>query len=51
LVSPESNSVTDIIQRNVEKGLPCGNDNFIDKLERVAKRELRYKPQGRPFKG
>lgn len=50
LASPESKEVTDIIQRNIEKGLPCGNDNFIDKLERVAKRTLRYKPQGRPFK-
>jgi hypothetical protein len=42
--------VTDIIQRNIEKGLPCGSDNFIDGLERIAKRKLRYKPQGRPFK-
>ena len=50
LTSPESKEVTDIIQRNIEKGLPCGNDNFIDRLERVAKRALRYKPQGRPFK-
>jgi len=50
LVLPENQSVTDIIQRNIEKGLPCGNDTFIDKLEVIAKRSLRYKPQGRPFK-
>ncbi|MCK4840326.1 MAG: hypothetical protein KAT04_00420 [Methylococcales bacterium] len=47
---PEERGVTDIIQRNTEKGLPCGHDDFIDKLEAVAKRALRYKPQGRPFK-
>ena len=50
LALTEDKNVTDIIQRNIEKGLPCGNDNFIDKLEAVAKRSLRYKPQGRPFK-
>ena len=37
LALPEDRGVTDIIQRNIEKGLPCGNDNFIDKLEAVAK--------------
>ncbi len=50
LALPEKQDVSDIIQRNIEKGLPCGNDNFIKKLEAVAKRSLRYKPQGRPFK-
>jgi putative transposase len=50
LASAESQDVTDLIQRNIEKGLPCGNDNFIDKLELIAKKSLRYKPQGRPFK-
>jgi len=47
---PEQQSVIDIIHRNVEKGLPCGDDNFIDKLEAIAKKSLRYKPQGRPHK-
>lgn len=51
LTEPENQGVLDIIQRNVEKGLPCGDDNFISKLEVVAKRSLQYKPQGRPFKG
>ena len=50
LALPEKTDVTDLIQRNIEKGLPCGNDQFISKLERIAKRPLRYKPQGRPFK-
>jgi len=47
---PENQAMTDVIQRNIEKGLPCGSDTFIDKLELIAKRTLRYKPQGRPFK-
>lgn len=50
LALPESQKVVDVIQRNVEKGLPCGDDSFISKLEAVAKISLRYKPQGRPFK-
>ncbi len=50
LTEPENQGVIDIIQRNVEKGLPCGDDNFISQLEVVAKRSLQYKPQGRPFK-
>lgn len=48
LALPERQSTADIIRRNVEKGLPCGNDNFISRLELLAKRSLRYKPQGRP---
>lgn len=46
----ENTGVTNIIQRNIEKGLPCGDDAFIDSLETSAKRSLRYKPQGRPVK-
>ncbi len=34
----------------IKFSFPCGNDKFIDRLEVVAKRSLRYKPQGRPFK-
>ncbi len=36
------------LRRNVDKGLPCGLDLFIDKLEKLSGRSLRYKPQGRP---
>ena len=37
-----------VIRRNVEKGLPCGSDRFIQKLERVMGRALQYRPRGRP---
>ncbi len=39
---------TRILQRNFEKGIPCGSENFIDRLEKLANRELKYRPQGRP---
>lgn len=39
-----------VLRRHVEKGLPCGSEAFIRKLEKVAKRVLRYRPQGRPKK-
>jgi len=41
----------DIIRRNIEKGLPCGNFEFIANLEQQSKRDLSYKPIGRPKKG
>ncbi|MEA3406119.1 MAG: transposase [Pseudomonadota bacterium] len=41
----------DIITRNIEKGLPCGNAEFIENLEQLSKRDLSYKPIGRPKKG
>ena len=50
LSSSEKESVENIIERNIEKGLPCGSDGFIDRLEVATKRSLRFKPQGRPIK-
>lgn len=40
-----------VIRRNIEKGLPCGGDDFIAMLERKTHRELSYRPIGRPKKG
>jgi putative transposase len=37
-----------ILRRNIEKGLPCGSEGFIQKLGIVANRMLEYRPQGRP---
>ncbi len=37
-----------ILRRNVEKGLPCGSERFIRKLEKRVGRLLRYRPMGRP---
>ncbi len=50
LASPENAQITMVLQRNVEKGLPCGSDSFISQLEKLTDRCLKYKPQGRPFK-
>ncbi|MDC9727119.1 MAG: transposase [Candidatus Thioglobus sp.] len=40
-----------IIRRNVNKGLPCGGKNFIDKLSKSIGRDLSFKQIGRPKKG
>ena len=40
----------EVLRRNVEKGLPCGAEEFIKKLEKLAGRDLRYRPRGRPIK-
>ena len=37
-----------VLRRNVDKGLPCGSQRFIDKLGQATGRELRYRSQGRP---
>lgn len=39
-----------ILRRNVEKGLPCGSEGFVQKLGRRVGRLLEYRPQGRPKK-
>jgi len=39
-----------ILRRNANKGLPCGSDRFIRKLEKLTGRSLQYRPQGRPKK-
>jgi len=40
-----------ILRRNSHKNLPCGSDDFVDALERMAGRLLRFRPIGRPKKG
>ncbi|WP_177419332.1 transposase [endosymbiont of Lamellibrachia barhami] len=36
------------LRRNADKGLPCGLEPFISRLEKLSGRSLRFKPQGRP---
>jgi len=51
LAQAESKERVGVINRNIEKGLPCGSDDFIIRLEQLTKRTLHYRPQGRPNKG
>ena len=51
LAMPEGRETIAIINRNIEKGLPCGSNSFIAQLERLSKRPLQFRPQGRPNKG
>ena len=50
LAISENKAMVDVLERHIEKGLPCGSDGFISKLERLSKCSLRYRPQGRPRK-
>ena len=38
----------EVLRRNINKGLPCGTDRFINKLEKIIGRTLQFRPQGRP---
>jgi hypothetical protein len=38
----------ELLGRNVEKGLPCGSDDSVEKLGKLAGRALEFRPQGRP---
>lgn len=40
----------EVLRRNVERGLPCGSEKFIEKLEKMTGRVLRFRSQGRPRK-
>lgn len=40
----------EVLRRNADKGLPCGSEKFIRKLEKLTGRALQYRPQGRPRK-
>lgn len=39
-----------ILRRNVEKGLPCGSESFVQALGNQVGRMLMHRPQGRPKK-
>ena len=41
----------DRLRRHTSKGLPCGSERFIQKLEKLTGRALKYRPRGRPKKG
>lgn len=40
----------DVLRRNADKGLPCGSESFIRKLEKLTGQALGYRPRGRPKK-
>jgi len=50
LAAPDEPAKMEILRRNADKGLPCGSENFIRKIEKIAGRSLAFKPQGRPRK-
>lgn len=48
LAEDEDSEALKILRRNADKGLPCGSEGFIEKLERKAGRLLAYRAIGRP---
>ncbi len=40
----------EVLRRSADKGLPCGSKKFIQNLEKLTGRTLRYRPRGRPKK-
>ncbi len=50
LAETESPEKVGVLERHVQKGLPCGGKSFIKKLEKKVGKSLRYRPRGRPMK-
>ncbi len=50
LAEGEDSDALKILRRNADKGLPCGTEGFVEKLERRAGRLLAFKAVGRPKK-
>ncbi len=40
LAVEENKETLQILRRNVEKGLPCGNDVFIEQLEKYSNKSM-----------
>lgn len=40
----------EILRRNIDKGLPCGSEEFIERLSKKSGRSLKFLPRGRPRK-
>ena len=50
LSEPDEPEKMEILRRNVDKGLPCGSERFIEQLSKQSGRSLKFVPQGRPRK-
>ena len=38
----------ELLRRHIERGLPCGSEEIVSRLERLSGRSLRFRPRGRP---
>lgn len=39
---------SDMLRQNTQRGLPCGSESFVSKLEKLFDRSLSFRPRGRP---
>jgi putative transposase len=44
----EDAEAVNLLRRNTERGIPCGSEGFVNRLEKLLKRFLRFRPIGRP---
>lgn len=50
LAEGEDDVQLSVLRRHINKGLPCGTERFIKRLEKKSGRSLRCRPRGRPKK-
>jgi len=50
LSAGDASDQLEILRRNADKGLPCGSEIFISRLEKLMGRAWAFKPPGRPKK-
>lgn len=50
LAEPDQAEQIDVLRRYVQRGLPCGSESFLRKLERIGNQALHYRARGRPPK-
>lgn len=50
IAAGDESSQLETLRRNADKGLPCGSEKFILRLEKLVGRELAFRPRGRPRK-
>jgi putative transposase len=48
LAEPDEEAALLILRRNAMMGLPCGSERFVNRVEKLAGRNLHFKPRGRP---
>lgn len=51
LSAPEDEHFLGLVRRRTMKGIPCGDEVFVERISRMIGRPIRDRPRGRPRKG
>ncbi len=49
LAEDDTVETLDTLRQHANRGLPCGSPEFVERLEALSGRRLRYRPRGRPI--